>query len=479
MEKTPKGKKKESGSGRGRKKPPAEDEAVAPADTTNLISTTPPVKAVEKTVATPVKQETTDGKKFDSEFKISAPEISKEIKIELEDVKKLEKDELKKKKGKKEETTEKAEKEDSKEKEKKVDKGKGKGKKKTEPEEKEVKDESDNEKRTEKKVEAEKKKTKKKVKKKAEEKDESSDVVAAVDKVQQDDEKLDKSEKPEDSKKEAVQKGESDSVGKPLANVSSPKQTTPVGSSQEPKEVPGHSPRPNRDIHKAEDSVPKPIPETSTSSQQHHQLPSAVNLPSVPSHSGVFDPMALLAHVSSTAQAAATNTVFQNTPPDTPERSPHVMSHGGLSPEQDSSSLRSEGDAGMESEPTADPHSHHLPQGGESPATCDTSTLSNGSSAGSSGNLPSSESGTEAAPANSTAKRKATAHDEEEEDEEESDLKPAKKKKRGHKRQSHGTAGQPEKTRGSSKHHHHHPHHHSSKFSHCLTSCCGCQITSR
>ena len=429
------------------------------------VTSTSPAKAAEKSATTPVKVEISETKKSDSEFKITSPEISKEIKIELEDVKKMEKDENKKKKGKKEETTEKMDKEDNKE--KKLDKAKGKGKKKKEPEEKEVKEESDSEKRTEKKVEGDKKKTKKKLKKKSDDllENEVTESVAVLDtKGKQDDTKLEKSEKaqkPDVSKPESVFTGDSDSV-KPLTSLSSPKQLVSVVNSQEPKEVPGHSPRPNRDVHKPEESELKPVPESSTSSHIHHQ--ASIHLPNVPSHSGVFDPMALLAHVSSTAQAAATNTVFQNTPPDTPERSPHVLSHGGLSPEQDSNSLRSDGDAGLESETIAGSHAHHLPHGGESPTTCDTSTLSNGSSAGSSGNVPSSESGTEAAPASSTAKRKSTAADEEEE--EESDLKPAKKKRRGHKRQSHGTAGQSDRKSS----HKHHPHHSSKHNCNCKCS---------
>ena len=449
---------------RGRKKPTGEPvvEVTGVTSTdTSTVATTSPLKPAEKAVTTPVKVEVCEVKKADSEFRITSPEINKEIKIELEDVKKMEKDD-KKKRGKKEDAVEKMDKED---KEKKVEKGKGKGKKKKESEEKEVKEESDVEKRVDKKIETDKKKAKKKVKKKSEESPEKSNnetnesIAAVENKVKQDDtklEKIEKVQKPDDSKVDVTSGGESDSITKPLPNVSSPKQPLPVASSQEPKEVPVHSPRLTRDVHKPEENENIPIPETST---QHHHQPSNIHLPNVPSH-GVFDPMALLAHVSSTAQAAATNTVFQNTPPDTPERSPHVLSHGGLSPEQDSSSMRSEGDAGMESETLADHHGHHLPQGGESPTTCDTSTLSNGSSAGSSGNLPSSESGTEAAPASSTAKRKSTAVEEEEDEDEETDLKTAKKKKRGHKRQSHGTAGQSEKSKGSSKS----DQHHSSKF---------------
>ncbi len=407
-------------------------------------------------LTTPVKVEIFDTKALDAEIKLRSPEIHKEIKIELEDVKKLEKE---KKKSPKDDAMDRGEKDETKEKKIEDKKIKGKGKKKKETEEKE--EESDAEKRTDKKVEPEKKKSKKKVKRKADEPTDKSDVVVEEapeegNKSKAEETKPDKTEKSKAELSEIISSGESDSSSKPQPSVSSPKQPTPCTSSHDTKEVPGPSVRSPRDVHsKPEENEAKPIPEASPS---HIQLPAPqpnVHLPVAP-HSAVFpDPMALLAHVSSTAQAAATNTVFPTTPPDTPERSPQVLSPGGLSPEQDSSSLRSEG--GMDSEMMGEPshahhhHHHHHAHGGESPNTCDTSTLSNGSSAGSSGNLPSSESGTEAAPATSTAKRKSAAVDEE--DEEESDLKPPKKKKRGHKR--HATAGQSSEksNKSSSKHH--------------------------
>ena len=285
-------------------------------------------------------------------------------------------------------------------------------------------------------------------------------IVAVESKVKQDDtklEKIEKVQKPDDSKVDVSSGGESDSITKPLPNVSSPKQLVPVASSQEPKEVPVHSPRMTKDVHKPEENENMPIPE---SSAQHHHQPSNIHLPNVPSHGGVFDPMVLLAHVSSTAQAAATNTVFQNTPPDTPERSPHVLSHGGLSPEQDSSSMRSEGDVGDGIRDTGRPPWSPLATGRRNlppPVTLVHYLMVVVLVVVVTFQAPKVEQRQHlpvALPSENPQllKRKTKTR---------KLISNLLRRKRGvHKRQSHGTAGQSEKSKGSSKSH---PHH-SSKF---------------
>ncbi len=126
----------------------------------------------------------------------------------------------------------------------------------------------------------------------------------------------------------------------------------------------------------------------------------------------------------------ASSMLLDNTPPDTPEHS--VSSHDGNSPhsQDESVSLRSEG----EGEPEVVTQKHMLATpGGESPNF----DISTHSSSGSSGNVPSSESSGESYMM--AAKHKSDADGE--------PVVPSKKKKKGHKRLATG-----EKVKSTHKH---------------------------